>query len=87
MIFKGIFPAMTSVLFFLVGIPLGLNKRSKSSSFSFSLSILFIFAYYILMFGLTALGSIDIINPILSAWLPNFLVFILGIFLFYKEQN
>jgi lipopolysaccharide export system permease protein len=75
----------TSVLFFMVGIPLGFNKKSKTSSFGFSFSILFIFAYYIIMFCCTALGSIEVLNPFFCAWLPDILVFFTGLFLFYRK--
>jgi lipopolysaccharide export system permease protein len=75
----------TSVLFFMVGIPLGFNRKSKSSSFGFSFSILFIFAYYFLMFCFTALGSVELLNPVFCAWFPDLFVLSLGIFLFYKK--
>jgi lipopolysaccharide export system permease protein len=69
-----------SIVFFLIGIPLGLNKKSKNSSFAYTFSLFFIFAYYICLFSFTALGSIELVNPFLSAWIPNILVLIILLF-------
>ncbi len=76
---------LTSVLFFLVGMPLGLNKKSKNASFGFGFSLLFIFSFYILMFTFTALGSINFLNPVFCAWFPDLTVLILGFIFFYKK--
>ncbi len=75
---------LTSSLFFLVGIPLGLNKKSKTSSFAFTFSLFFIFGYYTLMFACTALGSTNTLNPIIASWLPDILTLIFGCILFKK---
>ncbi|MFN8575284.1 MAG: LptF/LptG family permease [Candidatus Sericytochromatia bacterium] len=62
-----------SLVFFFIGTHLGLNKKSKNTSFAYTFSLFFIFLYYICLFCFTALGSIGIINPLISAWLPNIL--------------
>ena len=64
--------SFVSIFFFLVGVPLGLNKRNKNSSFAYTFSLFFIFSYYIILFACTALGSMEFIDPLIAAWIPNF---------------
>lgn len=75
-----------SIIFFIVGIPLGLSNKSKNSSFAYTFSLFFIFSYYIVLFSFTALGSIELVNPLLAAWLPNILV-IVGLYLVKLYKN
>ncbi|NQU18125.1 MAG: YjgP/YjgQ family permease [Candidatus Saganbacteria bacterium] len=60
-----------SLVFVLLGAPLGLSPRRASSSVGLGLSIIVIFAYYVLMFFSMALGELGLISPPLAAWLPN----------------
>lgn len=77
----------SSLVFFFIGISLGSAKKSKNSSFSFAFSLVFIFSYYILMFCFTALGSINVLNPVISAWLPNIIVLVPGIYMYLKKLH
>lgn len=63
-----------SIVFFLTGTYLGLTRKSKNSSFAYTFSLFFIFFYYICLFSFTALGSIEVIDTLLAAWLPNLLI-------------
>lgn len=62
-----------SLVFALLGAPLGIARRRTSSSLGLGLSILVIFFYYILTFVSMAIGELNLMSPGLSAWLPNFL--------------
>ncbi|MBI5701693.1 LptF/LptG family permease [Candidatus Saganbacteria bacterium] len=67
-----------SLVFALLGAPLGLSPRRTSSSMGLGLSIIVIFVYYVLMFASIALGELEIVSPGLSAWLPNIITLGLG---------
>ncbi|MNK55101.1 putative permease YjgP/YjgQ family protein [compost metagenome] len=60
-----------SVIFMMVGAPLGLRPNRSSSSIGLGLSILIIFVYYIIMFMFMAMGQAGHMAPWLSAWMPN----------------
>ena len=61
-----------SLVFALLGAPLGITRRRASSSIGLGLSIMVIFFYYIAIFISMAVGELKLIPPGLSAWLPNF---------------
>lgn len=60
-----------SLVFALLGAPLGLSPRRASSSIGLGLSIIVIFFYYIVTFVCIAIGETGLIPPGLAAWLPN----------------
>jgi len=62
-----------SLVFALLGAPLGLSPRRASSSVGLGLSIIVIFVYYILTFLSMAVGELKLLTPGLAAWLPNIL--------------
>jgi lipopolysaccharide export system permease protein len=62
-----------SLVFALLGAPLGITRRRASSSIGLGLSIIVIFVYYILTFISMSFGELKILSPVLAAWLPNFL--------------
>jgi lipopolysaccharide export system permease protein len=62
-----------SLVFALLGAPLGINPRRASSSIGLGLSIIVIFLYYILTFISMSIGELGIITPGMAAWLPNFI--------------
>ena len=62
-----------SLVFALLGAPLGLSPRRASSSIGLGLSIIVIFVYYILAFMSMAIGELRLISPALAAWMPNFI--------------
>lgn len=59
------------LVFALVGSTLGIRPRRASKATSFGLSILIVFGYYLLAFLTNALGQIQIVSPVLAAWLPS----------------
>lgn len=60
-----------SLVFALLGAPLGLSPRRASGSIGLGISILVIFFYYIVTFVSMAIGELKLIPPGASAWLPN----------------
>lgn len=62
-----------SLVFALLGAPLGLSPRRASSSIGLGLSILVVFFYYIVTFVSMSLGETGLLTPVLAAWLPNFI--------------
>ncbi|MEE8638038.1 MAG: LptF/LptG family permease [Candidatus Margulisiibacteriota bacterium] len=62
-----------SLVFALLGAPLGLSPRRASSSIGLGLSIIVIFVYYILAFISMAIGELRLVSPALAAWMPNFI--------------
>ncbi len=60
-----------SLVFALLGAPLGLSPRRASSSIGLGLSIIVIFFYYIVTFISMAVGETGLVPPGVAAWLPN----------------
>ena len=60
-----------SLVFALLGAPLGLSGRRTSGSVGLGLSIIVIFFYYIATFLSMSLGEMKLLSPGLAAWLPN----------------
>ena len=74
-----------SLVFALLGAPLGISPRRASSSIGLGLSIIVIFAYYILTFISMAIGELKIIAPWMAAWLPNFITGGVGWYILSKK--
>ncbi len=55
----------------LIGLPLGLMRRTKGRSWGVALSFAVFMIYYILLFVSDSLGEIGKINPVLAMWIPN----------------
>ena len=72
---------MASLVFALIGTPLGLSPHRSSSSTGLGFSIVIIFIYYIIMAVSTALGQGGAIPAVLAAWLPNIIGIIAGVYL------
>lgn len=60
-----------SLVFALLGAPLGLSPRRTSGSVGLGISIIVIFFYYITTFLSMAVGELKAIPPGVAAWLPN----------------
>lgn len=76
-----------SVIFAILGLPLGTSTKKGGKVSGFSLSLLFILIYYtIATFGenLSIKGSIP---PFLAIWSANIILFILGILLIYFHHT
>jgi lipopolysaccharide export system permease protein len=65
------------LVFGLAGATLGTRPRRGGRGTSFAISVLIIFSYYLLSFVADAFGRLEILTPIVAAWLPT--VFGLGV--------
>ena len=78
---------MASLIFALVGVPLGLQPTRNSSSAGFAMSVIIIFFYYALMTMANAIGRSGALSPMLAVWIPNVVGLIAGLFLIRKASR
>ena len=78
---------MASLIFALVGVPLGLQPTRNSSSAGFAMSVIIIFSYYALMTMANAIGRSGALSPMLAVWIPNIVGLIAGLFLIRKASR
>lgn len=78
---------MASLIFALVGVPLGLQPTRNSSSAGFAMSVIIIFVYYALMTMGNALARSGALPPLLAVWLPNIVGMIAGAFLIRRAAR
>ena len=78
---------MSSLIFALVGVPLGLQPTRNSSSAGFAMSVIIIFFYYALMTMANAIGRSGALSPMLAVWIPNVVGLIAGLFLIRKASR
>ena len=69
---------MASLIFTLIGVPLGLQPTRNSSSAGFAMSIIIIFIYYALMTMGNAFARGEVLPAMLAVWLPNIVGIIAG---------
>ena len=71
----------------VLGAAIGGRTRARSGSgASFGLSVVIVFAYYLLMSLCRALGESGNMMPFISAWLPNVIFLLVGIY-FVRKAN
>ena len=78
---------MASLIFALIGVPLGLQPHRNSSSAGFAISVIIIFVYYMFMTMGNALARGDVLPPLLAVWIPNLVGLIVGGFLLKKAAG
>lgn len=62
---------MASLVFILIGAPLGLRPHRGGSALGFGLAIMIAFFYYVVAHFLAATGEGGGISPAMAAWLPD----------------
>ena len=62
---------MASLIFTLIGVPLGLQPTRNSSSAGFAMSVIIIFLYYALMTMGNAFARGGVLPPMVAVWIPN----------------
>lgn len=78
---------VSSLVFTLIGAPLGLQKQRRGSrTTGWWLSILIIFAYYVLYMGMSSLARGGGCPPVLAAFLPDIIGACVGIYLTWKAS-
>tara|TARA_B100000427_G_scaffold323122_1_gene326088 strand:+ start:2193 stop:3527 length:1335 start_codon:yes stop_codon:yes gene_type:complete len=73
--------ALACILFTLVGAPLGILVKKGGMTIASGLSIAFFLIYYILLIWGEQLADRNLINPGLGSWIPNIILFLIGILL------
>jgi lipopolysaccharide export system permease protein len=61
----------TSMVFALIGAPLGLRRLRGGAAVGLGVSILIIFCYYVLWHGTSVLGDNGQLPPVVASWLAN----------------
>jgi lipopolysaccharide export system permease protein len=78
---------LASLLFALVGAPLGIQPHRSGTSIGFGLSIIVIFIYYTLMTLGSALGQGGYLPPWLAGWIQNIVLSAFGIGLMIRQSR
>lgn len=78
---------MASLIFALVGVPLGLQPNRNSSSAGFAMSVIIIFLYYAMMTMGNALARGDVMPAMLAVWIPNMVGLIAGFILMRRASR
>ena len=78
---------MASLIFALVGVPLGLQPTRNSSSMGFAMSVIIIFVYYAVMTLANAIGRSGAISPMYAVWIPNIIGLFFGLILIRRASQ
>ncbi len=78
---------MASLIFALIGVPLGLQPTRNSSSMGFALSVIIIFVYYAVMTLANAIARGGVIPPAYAVWIPNIIGVIAGFILIRRASR
>ena len=70
---------LASLVFTLIGVPLGLQPNRNSSSVGFGISIVIIFVYYVFMTLSSAVAQGGALDPAFAVWIPNLVGLVVGI--------
>lgn len=76
---------LTTIVFVLIGVPLAITPPRVRYNRGFLFSILIIFAYYLIRALSISFGEEGNIPTFFAAWLPNIILTILGVWLYYKK--
>ncbi len=77
---------LASLIFALVGAPLGIRPQRSSPATGFALSIAIIFLYWVLARYLVILGR-SVVPPLLASFLPNLIGLALAIWLIARRER
>ena len=76
-----------TLIFGLIGTPLGIKCSRPGKSGSFTISLIVIIFYYIMLLAGESLGDAGKLHPFLAMWFPNFVIIIIAVYLVYKTAN
>ena len=76
---------VTTVVLVLIGVPLAITPPRVRYNRGFLFSILIIFIYYLIRALSISFGESGKIEPFLAAWMPNIVLTIWGVILYYKK--
>ena len=78
---------VASIVFILIGAPLGVMARRGNFAISGAISLGFFILYWAFLIAGENLADRGNITPFLSMWLPNIILGALGIYLIYKNSK
>lgn len=76
---------VTTVVLVLIGVPLAITPPRVRYNRGFLFSILIIFIYYLIRALSISFGESGKLEPFLAAWMPNIVLTIWGVILYYKK--
>lgn len=76
---------LTTIALVLIGVPLAITPPRVRYNRGFLFSILIIFAYYLIRALSISFGEAGTLQPFLAAWMPNIVLTIIGLILYYKK--
>jgi lipopolysaccharide export system permease protein len=79
--------ALICFIFLFIGAPMGAIVRKGGFGWPFLVAILFFMLFVILMIFFRRLARSLAIDPVLGAWMPNIILFPIGLFLTVKAMN
>ena len=78
---------LTSLVFALIGAPLGLRPHRSGSAVGLGLAIVIIFAYWILMHYMTILGNNGAVSPAAASFTPTLVGLVAGVALITRAAK
>ena len=78
---------VASIVFILVGAPLGVMARKGNFAISGAIGLGFFIFYWAFLIAGENFADRGIMTPLFSMWLPNIVLSILGLFLIYKTSK
>ena len=78
---------IASVVFILIGAPLGVMARRGNFALSTTISLGFFILYWAFLIAGENFADRGAISPFLSMWLPNIILSLLGIYLIYRNSK
>jgi lipopolysaccharide export system permease protein len=76
-----------SLIFVLIGAPLGSQTTRSGTGIGIGMSVVIIFLYYILFAAGKAFAKGAFLPPFYGVWLPNFIIGGIGIWLIFKSKD
>ena len=76
---------VTTIAFVLIGVPLAITPPRVRYNRGFLFSILIIFIYYLIRALSISFGEGGSLHPFLAAWMPNIVLTIWGILMYYRK--
>ena len=76
---------LTTIVLVLIGVPLAITPPRVRYNRGFLFSILIIFAYYLIRALSISFGETGALIPALAAFLPNIILTLIGIWLYYRK--
>ena len=75
-----------SIIFILIGAPLGMMVRKGGFAVSMAFSLGFFIIYWMFLIGGEEFADRGLLSPVLSMWLPNIVLGVFGIFICYWQS-